>query len=273
MEALEREVNNGGYSQFFLNSSRKFAPSIVQALQRIGCDAAAVLTAKALDALKLDKITATAVRAAIRKPNSKRDQVLDACNKDFYQLREIEPKLFAFVKSHPDKFVLEKTTAPARPRRRPSNMIALLQRLDLARPVERSYESVRTLASELAAKDGIAATENELDRATYRHLVKSFMDSGDFDECEALGGRLLELSGSSDCFLLWWLVEKFIAASAHAHADRVSGRYLRRLASVEGPPEIIRKVVAFAAYGLRQHLDSLPDAAQFLRANFPKALA
>ena len=37
VEALEREVNNGGYDQFFVNSSREFAPTVVSALQRIGC--------------------------------------------------------------------------------------------------------------------------------------------------------------------------------------------------------------------------------------------
>src|SRR5215470_8182521 len=37
VEALEREVNNGGYEQFFINSSKEFAPIMVEALGRIGC--------------------------------------------------------------------------------------------------------------------------------------------------------------------------------------------------------------------------------------------
>ena len=37
VRALDREVNNGGYHQFFCNSSRKFAPKIVESLVRIGC--------------------------------------------------------------------------------------------------------------------------------------------------------------------------------------------------------------------------------------------
>src|SRR5258708_3662696 len=37
IEALEREVNNGGYDQFFFNSSREVVPAIVESLQRIGC--------------------------------------------------------------------------------------------------------------------------------------------------------------------------------------------------------------------------------------------
>jgi len=38
---LDREVNNGGYHQFFCNSSQKFAPQIVQSLAHIGCRRAA----------------------------------------------------------------------------------------------------------------------------------------------------------------------------------------------------------------------------------------
>src|SRR2546430_12552301 len=35
--ALQREVNNGGYHQFFVNSSRKYAVTVVPALESIGC--------------------------------------------------------------------------------------------------------------------------------------------------------------------------------------------------------------------------------------------
>src|SRR5208283_2606014 len=45
IEAMEREVNNGGYEQFFVNSSKHFAPHIVQALQTIGCTEFADLAA------------------------------------------------------------------------------------------------------------------------------------------------------------------------------------------------------------------------------------
>ena len=35
VRALDREVNNGGFSQFFANSSRRFVPIIVDSLRRI----------------------------------------------------------------------------------------------------------------------------------------------------------------------------------------------------------------------------------------------
>src|SRR5664280_626349 len=36
IEAMEREVNNGGFDQFFINSSRRFAARLVTDLGRIG---------------------------------------------------------------------------------------------------------------------------------------------------------------------------------------------------------------------------------------------
>src|SRR5260370_27250679 len=51
VEALEREVNNGGYEQFFANSSREDAAPIVGSLLRIGCEKTANLTRKAITAL------------------------------------------------------------------------------------------------------------------------------------------------------------------------------------------------------------------------------
>ena len=44
IEALEREVNNGGYWQFFANATCFYTPVIVDALDRIGCSETAALT-------------------------------------------------------------------------------------------------------------------------------------------------------------------------------------------------------------------------------------
>jgi hypothetical protein len=48
VEGLEREVNNGGYRQFFDNSSNQYAGIIVEALQAIGCPKTAAMTADAI---------------------------------------------------------------------------------------------------------------------------------------------------------------------------------------------------------------------------------
>ena len=48
VEGLEREVNNGGYRQFFDNSSGEYAGIVVEALQAIGCSKTAAMTADAI---------------------------------------------------------------------------------------------------------------------------------------------------------------------------------------------------------------------------------
>jgi len=54
VEALEREVNNGGYGQLFVNSSKEYAPVFVSALNRIGCPEVAKLTQQAINVLEID---------------------------------------------------------------------------------------------------------------------------------------------------------------------------------------------------------------------------
>ena len=44
VEAIEREVNNGGYDQLLINSSKELAPYFVSALNDIGCPKVARLT-------------------------------------------------------------------------------------------------------------------------------------------------------------------------------------------------------------------------------------
>jgi hypothetical protein len=128
--ALQREVNNGGYHQFFSNSSCEYALTVVPALESIGCDATAALTQKAIDALKLYPLTLKAIEDSIFEPNPERDRALDALDRRFYEIFEIEPKLFTFVESRQQAFVLGKLSvafppAPAsqsqtyRARRRP----------------------------------------------------------------------------------------------------------------------------------------------------------
>jgi hypothetical protein len=48
VDELEREVNNGGFEQFFLNSSGDYAQPVVDALRRIGAAQAAELVEEAI---------------------------------------------------------------------------------------------------------------------------------------------------------------------------------------------------------------------------------
>jgi hypothetical protein len=103
VEALEREVNNGGYGQFFLNSSREYAPMIVESLKRIGCLKTAEITQKAVAALKLQNLSAETIETTMATESDERDQELDQCDDLYYDTGEnIADALFAFIKANKD---------------------------------------------------------------------------------------------------------------------------------------------------------------------------
>jgi hypothetical protein len=101
VEALEREVNNGGYDQFFVNSSREFAPTIVGALKRIGCKLTASITQRAIAALGVSELTSEAIDAAMAADNEQRLAKLNRCDDLYYKNAEpIAERLFAFIKAN-----------------------------------------------------------------------------------------------------------------------------------------------------------------------------
>ena len=97
---LSREVNNGGYNQFFRNSSRGFAPAIVHDLVRIGCPEIADITQQALDALDLPKLSVAEIEAAMARESVQRDRALKRCDIAFYEQGKLSERLFAYVKVH-----------------------------------------------------------------------------------------------------------------------------------------------------------------------------
>ncbi len=78
--ALDREVNNGGFDQFFVNSSRKYASVIVRDLETIGAAKTAKLAAQAI-------------------ASRKNQEELDKLDRKYYKGHEIviEAKLWKFV--------------------------------------------------------------------------------------------------------------------------------------------------------------------------------
>jgi hypothetical protein len=127
IEGLEREVNNGGYSRFFTNSSNEYAPIIVESLVRIGCSEVAALTRRAIEAIYPAAWTHEAIAAAVasyaetersrwveqpggllkRIPAKEQDlhdgmcRALDKCDQVYYQTNEnIGGRLIEFIKAH-----------------------------------------------------------------------------------------------------------------------------------------------------------------------------
>jgi hypothetical protein len=93
VEALEREVNNGGYHQFFLNSSSEFVPEIVSALERIGRSDVAALTQRAID-------VAMSHRGFLGDPlGPDAVEALDQCDSEYFQVAgDLADPLFEFIK-------------------------------------------------------------------------------------------------------------------------------------------------------------------------------
>ena len=101
VEALEREVNDGGYEQFFFNSSREFAPTVVGALQRIGCTKTATITQQAIKALDISDLTSKAIEAAISRDDESRVAKLTQCDDSYYESAEpITDRLFVFIRAN-----------------------------------------------------------------------------------------------------------------------------------------------------------------------------
>jgi len=100
--ALSREVGNGGYDQFFRNSSRRFAPAMVSDLVRIGCPEIADITQLALDALDVPKLGAAEIEAAMAAENGQRDRALRRCDIAFYERTELSERLFTYARAHQD---------------------------------------------------------------------------------------------------------------------------------------------------------------------------
>jgi Domain of unknown function (DUF4375) len=99
IEALEREVNNGGYGQFFVNSSREYSPIIVDSLRRIGCPKTAEITQKAVDIVKQIPVTDEETENGTWMDNDERSDVLCECDNLYFERPEnIEESLFAFIK-------------------------------------------------------------------------------------------------------------------------------------------------------------------------------
>ena len=102
VEAIEREVNNGGYDQFFANTP-ELAPIAVAALSRIGCQKTAALTQRAIDALGLEGVvTQEAIESAIYEEDEGRSDQLDRCDEEFYGYPDgdIGERLLHFIKEH-----------------------------------------------------------------------------------------------------------------------------------------------------------------------------
>jgi len=108
VEALEREVNSGGYSQFFFNSSNEFTPIVVHSLGAIGCSEVAELTQLAIDMLGINgPITVDAIDCVMENESDELEERLDVCDEQYYKVAgDLSGPLFEFIKANRDEITL-----------------------------------------------------------------------------------------------------------------------------------------------------------------------
>jgi len=105
--AVESEVNNGGFSQYFANSSCETAGFVVQALNMIDAPRTAEICKRAIAVAFPDGLPADpeAISSAASDFPSETEQKLDALDREFYQYpHDLTELLFAFVSKHPEEF-------------------------------------------------------------------------------------------------------------------------------------------------------------------------
>ena len=101
VEALEREVNNGGYLQFFTNAS-EHTGIIETALRAIDCPVTAQTTHDAIATLELeDGFTPEDVAAAAEDADESVREVLEECDNRYFDEGEpIADRLFDWIRKN-----------------------------------------------------------------------------------------------------------------------------------------------------------------------------
>ena len=114
IEALEREVNKGGYDQFLRNSSREYASIVVNALFMIGCSKAAAITRDAINALGIQgPLTIEAIDRVMEVENEERDEKLDACDHRFADIAgDLARLLLQYIRNNSSEINLPATPHP-----------------------------------------------------------------------------------------------------------------------------------------------------------------
>jgi hypothetical protein len=105
--AVESEVNNGGFSQYFLNSSCETAPFVAEALDTIGTPQTANICRRAIACAFPAGLPSTpdAVSSAASDFSEEIMEKLDALDGEFFKYpHNLTNLLFAFVSKYPEEF-------------------------------------------------------------------------------------------------------------------------------------------------------------------------
>jgi Domain of unknown function (DUF4375) len=105
--AVESEVNNGGFSQYFFNDSRESAPFVVEAMETVGAPKTAAICKRAIavafpSGLPQDSQTIRSSAAGFSKEVRNSLELLD---QEFFEYpHNLTDLLFAYASEHPEEF-------------------------------------------------------------------------------------------------------------------------------------------------------------------------
>jgi hypothetical protein len=105
--AVESEVNNGGFSQYFCNSSAESAQFVVEALETINAPKTADICRRAIAAAFPDGLPRTpeTIQSIAAGFSDEVLQQLEPLDQDFFAYpHSLTDLLFAFVSEHPEEF-------------------------------------------------------------------------------------------------------------------------------------------------------------------------
>ena len=107
IEAFERAVNNGGFSQFFDNTSVEYAAVIVDSLNRINCLKLATLAQQAIDLIGVSPSDLVAVEARMDSDDEALEKALNELDDLVDESDEVPAyALFHYVKKHRQSIIL-----------------------------------------------------------------------------------------------------------------------------------------------------------------------
>ena len=106
-QTLEMEVNNGGFSQFFYNSSGNFSNELVSAFTAIGANVTATICQKAISAFGRDIPVDSDEREKMldELESDEIDEILEECDSAFYDYEDNLNELnYNFVMKNKESF-------------------------------------------------------------------------------------------------------------------------------------------------------------------------
>ncbi len=105
--SVESEVNNGGFSQYFFNSSAETASFVVEALETIGAPTTADICKRAIAAAFPGGLPRTpeTIRVVAADFSDEILEKLEPLDQEFFKYpHSLTDLLFAYVSEHPEEF-------------------------------------------------------------------------------------------------------------------------------------------------------------------------